>query len=129
MREIVLIPFHIKRNWDEQVALAAAMIDDAQMALLSGSIFDQQHLLDHAVECQFNGDLVAAAAMLYALADRNSMLLEAAPKKEFLDHSEAVAKIIYEQWSHMPGYVPWVDGGNSLKQDDARRLAGKALTA
>ncbi|MGH8329219.1 MAG: hypothetical protein ACRES0_02150, partial [Pseudomonas sp.] len=36
---------------------------------------------------------------------------------------DAVAKAIYEQWSRLPGYVPWVNGGNSLKQDEALRLA------
>lgn len=36
---------------------------------------------------------------------------------------EAAARQIYESWSDQSGYVPWVEGGNSLKQDEARRLA------
>ena len=40
---------------------------------------------------------------------------------------EAVAKAIYKQWVAAPGYVEWVEGGNSFNQDDARRLARKAL--
>ena len=40
---------------------------------------------------------------------------------------EAVAKAVYEQWADRPGYVPWVPGGNSHKQDDARRIARDAL--
>jgi len=42
---------------------------------------------------------------------------------------EAVARVIYEQWNHVKGWVPWVDGGNSHKQDDARSLARAALAA
>jgi len=45
------------------------------------------------------------------------------------DVVEAVAKAIYEQWVAAPGYVAWVDGGNSLKQDDARRIARAALAS
>jgi hypothetical protein len=36
---------------------------------------------------------------------------------------EAVAKAIYYEWRRDTGYVPWVDGGNSDKQDDARKIA------
>ena len=36
---------------------------------------------------------------------------------------ESSAKTIYESWSGLEGYVPWEDGGNSLKQDEARRQA------
>jgi hypothetical protein len=41
---------------------------------------------------------------------------------------ERVAKAIYEQWSGNPHYRPWVDGGNSFKQDDCRALARKACS-
>ena len=40
---------------------------------------------------------------------------------------EAAAKAIYAGWEHQPGYLPWVDGGNSEKQCEARRLARKAI--
>lgn len=36
---------------------------------------------------------------------------------------ELAAQAIYESWADHPEYVPWVVGGNSLKQDEARRLA------
>lgn len=36
---------------------------------------------------------------------------------------EPMAKVIYRQWGYMPEYTAWVDGGNSFKQDDARRIA------
>ncbi|KFE50125.1 hypothetical protein [Pseudomonas syringae] len=35
---------------------------------------------------------------------------------------EAGSKVVYEQWANLYEYVPWVEGGNSLKQDEARRL-------
>lgn len=36
---------------------------------------------------------------------------------------EAKARAIYDQWSDQPGWVPWVESGNSHRQDDARRIA------
>ena len=36
---------------------------------------------------------------------------------------EAKAREIYDGWKHKPGWVPWVEGGNSHRQDDARRIA------
>jgi hypothetical protein len=49
---------------------------------------------------------------------------KAAPKPV----AEAVAKAIYLQWAAAPGYVDWVEGGNSDRQDKARRIARRALT-
>lgn len=40
---------------------------------------------------------------------------------------ESVAKVIYEQWKNEKGYVPWVERGNSHRQDAARTLARQAL--
>jgi len=42
---------------------------------------------------------------------------------------EAVAKAIYWEWRRDAGYVPWVDGGNSLKQDDARKIARAVVSS
>lgn len=39
--------------------------------------------------------------------------------------SEAAAKALYETWSRQPQYIPWVNGGNSIMQDKARRLVSK----
>lgn len=36
---------------------------------------------------------------------------------------EARARAIYETWSDDPEFRPWVIGGNSFKQDEARRIA------
>jgi hypothetical protein len=36
---------------------------------------------------------------------------------------EQLAKLIYQQWGLSPNYVRWVEGGNSLNQDKARRMA------
>ena len=35
---------------------------------------------------------------------------------------EASSRTIYEQWANLCEYVPWVEGGNSLKQEEARRM-------
>jgi hypothetical protein len=36
--------------------------------------------------------------------------------------NDDAAKVIYDAWSDLPGWVPWVEHGNSERQDMARRL-------
>jgi len=38
---------------------------------------------------------------------------------------ESLAKQVYQSWESQPEFVPWVDGGNSLKQDEARQIASR----
>lgn len=38
---------------------------------------------------------------------------------------EKAAEVLYNTWKDQPGWKPWVVGGNSLKQDEARRQAAK----
>lgn len=40
---------------------------------------------------------------------------------------EWVARIVYETWATLPGYVDWQDRGNSDKQEDARAVANYIL--
>ena len=56
--------------------------------------------------------------------------METTPKDDLLGRivlalfgREDRAKAIYNGWRDQPGWVPWVEGGNSHKQDEARRLA------
>jgi hypothetical protein len=44
------------------------------------------------------------------------------------DPTERAAQEIYEGWSGQEGFVPWVPGGNSLKQGEARQLARNAIS-
>lgn len=37
--------------------------------------------------------------------------------------NDAAARVIYDGWSDLPGWVPWVEHGNSERQDQARREA------
>jgi hypothetical protein len=41
---------------------------------------------------------------------------------------EVTARGIYASWYAQPGYVPWVERGNSVKQEEARRMARSALS-
>ena len=43
--------------------------------------------------------------------------------------NECVARAIYMQWRDAQGYLHWQDGGNSLMQDSARRVASAAIAA
>lgn len=40
---------------------------------------------------------------------------------------ESLAKQVYQSWESQPGFVPWVDGGNSTKQDEARQIASRTF--
>lgn len=40
---------------------------------------------------------------------------------------EQLARSIYEGWADQPDYTPWVIGGNSHKQTEARQLARDAV--
>jgi len=42
--------------------------------------------------------------------------------KDWRDHQEAAARKLYDSWCDKPGWKPWVPGGNSFAQDEARRL-------
>lgn len=48
-------------------------------------------------------------------------------RNEHDDAAEREAQKIYESWADHDGFVPWVKGGNSLKQDEARSLARAAM--
>lgn len=40
---------------------------------------------------------------------------------------EDAAKIVYDSWKKLPGWLPWEPNGNSLKQDEARGVAARIL--
>lgn len=64
-----------------------------------------------------------------AVAGYEAALLEMEALEAALEEAvEDAAKAIYYEWrcsDHQ--YVPWVEGGNSHKQDDARKIARTAL--
>jgi hypothetical protein len=78
------------------------------------------------VEAAQYGDCSYWCPACFAEIDKPEHKVEAASRPQG-DVVEAVAKAIYEQWVAAPGYVAWVDGGNSINQDEARRIASEAL--
>ena len=42
---------------------------------------------------------------------------------------EVEAERIYSGWREVCDFKPWVPGGNSVKQDEARQVARRALAA
>lgn len=65
-----------------------------------------------------------AAGMSDPLVLRAHSTPHAASEPESAEQQvEAMAAEIYSGWFALPGYVPWVEGGNSERQDDARRMA------
>lgn len=77
-----------------------------------------------------------AAPHLVSIIEHLPRLLALAESGDGLDNrrplirdpaNEAEAQRIYESWADQPGYVPWVPGGNSDKQEEARRQASLAV--
>lgn len=63
---------------------------------------------------------------------RDAIRAELASQQEVaapVTQSEAAAKLVYDTWKDAPGYVPWSAGGNSLKQDEARRVVREVFAA
>jgi hypothetical protein len=54
-------------------------------------------------------------------------ILRAASAADVAGLIELAAKAIYDQWNGQLGWVQWVPGGNSMNQDEARRIARAAL--
>ncbi len=76
----------------------------------------------------YRRNLVKAGALILAeieRLDRAAFIGSAKPEKDEL--IENTAKAIYDDWNDQPGWLPWVEGGNSEKQSEARRLARKAI--
>jgi len=80
-----------------------------------------------------------ADAILAALGTTDQGSRSKVPTEDVLDvkvprryANDAAAKVIYDTWSDLPGWVPWVKHGNSERQDvarlDAADMAQAALT-
>lgn len=70
----------------------------------------------------FGGDETTHAAVTKIVALHNAALSATTEQGEgdrFAN--DAAAKALYDTWSHMPGWVPWVERGNSDMQERARR--------
>lgn len=97
----------------ENVALVDAMNQIVRVTKLGDEAF--------GIACLVIGELSAYANMAKEAGEPDLKTPDETDQRTA--EYEAAAKAIYEQWSRLPGYVPWVNGGNSLKQDEARRLA------
>lgn len=76
--------------------------------------------------CGAQGGFMPAEAEAIAAWNRRSPTAPPDTLKQALEArqpTEMAAQAIYESWSSQPGWVPWVEGGNSQKQDEARRAA------
>lgn len=100
-RDAVLRLASLTSTADEVAALAAS---EARIAELKSAIETQTKALGFA---------------------QNGRAASEAREKKLREYA---ARLVYERWRDQPGYVPWVPGGNSIKQDDARRIVDAALS-
>ena len=58
------------------------------------------------------------------MSKARQLLLEDFIDRKIKEAYEAAAQKTYERWVDHDGYTPWVAGGNSLMQGEARKMAG-----
>ncbi len=99
----------IADSYKEQLAAAQADNERLRAAL---------QCIKHSVELEIPKIVYPTACEALATTSPTDALREHDAKLV-----EDAAKAIYSQWTSRDGYVPWVDGGNSLMQDVARGIA------
>ena len=133
----------VKRFRADHRHVVETEFDDAQYVLASDYDALKQQLdalelsrrswMDEA-KC-LEARLVNAEAGIKWEAERNVLLLaelesdeeEQDGKKALAAGIESLAQQIYQAWESLPGFKPWIDGGNSAKQDEARQIASRTF--
>ena len=91
----------------------------------------QEYMVFEVLELRTLGKIIDFSlrrAIKVSKKDTNQTLPIAKGASPFDDDPiEKLAKEIYSGWSDQRDYKPWVDGGNSLKQGEARRLAAQQI--
>lgn len=90
-----------------------------------------QHDEGLAREAELRKQLEAAkeATDIAQRCHERSMAKRNALQQRLAEAEETLAKAIYRQWYAAPGYVPWVERGNSTMQDKARDEARRQLAS
>lgn len=99
-----------RRSWmDEAKSLEGRnSVLGAEVSSLSVRLNERDRLIDHI------GSMISMACRPNQNPDLSVGL-------------ESLARQIYQSWESKAGYVPWVDGGNSAKQDEARKIASRTF--
>lgn len=106
-----------RRDWFE-----AAQAAESRIEVLKGLLTDAMKAWEAA---QFGDPPVALSKVM---ARARTVLATAVEGEIPSLQLETLAKEIYESWASQPGFTPWVYGGNSLKQDEARKAARVQLS-
>ncbi len=112
-------------------ALAATMIEFTQvppavLRTILAALQSAEQERDEARRMAMSERAMCDSVMRY----RDEYLARAeAAEAQLAGVVEAAAQAVYEQWSADWGFVRWVPGGNSEKQDEARRIIHQALAS
>ena len=87
---------------------------------------DKVTVMDALEELRYSSTTTTSSRKYFAAKavlslDTDTVHDDAVSREKF----EAVAKIVYDQWVDKEGWKPWVDEGNSFKQDNARKVASQ----
>ncbi len=126
------------KHWALMVADALEGAD--RIATLTAERDALRGEIDRARECA-NGEAQLASDTLVQLTTAQQAITTLEADKlgmhDLIEHQrqsiakfpEIVARAIYEQWRDRRGFVPWVLGGNSDVQHEARRIARQHIDA
>lgn len=69
--------------------------------------------------------LTMISAIVRSVADDQKK--PASHKFHIAQQLDSLAQQIYQSWESQPGFAPWIDGGNSAKQNEARQIASRTF--
>jgi hypothetical protein len=109
-----LDPVHYGPAGDTARRIASYCEGDARANVYKAALAEIERLAAREAE------LVAALELEHDDLKRTRQLLWQA-------RVETEARNVYDGWWQLPGWSPWTPGGNSHKQEEARKLARAAL--
>lgn len=115
------LPVEVDREIDRlkrRDARQIARIKELEALLLKAQPFTNDVAHDPVVWLEI--EVVMNEQPASAKADQTS-------KTHLAAQLESLAKQVYQSWESQPGFVPWVDGGNSSKQNEARQIASRTF--
>ena len=112
-------------DWNARTSAGQSLVQRGRVLPLPGST-EAAAMLDTLL-AEYNYPANSGNAARAGWEAANRWLMHDAgvvvPDRERVFAVEAKAQEIYNGWKTMPGWVPWAEGGNSDRQNDARRIA------
>ena len=118
-------------DWNARAPIVQDLVSSRRILPHPGSLLASEMLDTLLAEYNYPANPKNAARSGWEAANR--WLLKSVHLTESTSDAvlsiETKAREIYGGWSDMPNWVPWIENGNSNRQDDARRIASLGVKA